>query len=868
MEKSIYRDDEKKAITKLINQLKKGKISFWEVPEEYQNHPLMVKKERKCGIRRSNRRGYDVLRNLFFVEEIFTKPSTPEMAQTREITFPTFGEYYDFLNGDIYEKACYYQYDISKIMIKVDYDRLNNRKSFVENTINDYTVSLTNEEILRYDKGEQIQKQCKNWIDKFNNCSTPDELRKVEQNYRESKFLTELVGSLREPYKKYQQYRNFFMWQYIFSALNDKKRFNILMEYMSDYTCAESLVRQVCTVFNPDDVMAAYAFTGNSKQSMYRQKKRLKEMVAAIKNGLIDKSVTAFFDDVSHYYCEERTYVLQEDQTCRSEGMCRFSTYRYFETFESFIKYRNGDLTNCDLTKAIKLNYDFTKCKTDETTKLPLANMGNLNYIIKKKYSNDRFNVLQAWYSSNGVLLKHYSHTFDYFFDFVAFMQGDLSDADLLFCDGLENLRDFSGLDLTNAKLRSVVWDRLGVEYPLSVTSEEKSECFSPVLNNEIETSNYLEIHRESCPIEGIQPKKVYYISDLHLWHQCKNFDCKSAEDDVYILQQIVDNLLYEISWSGFWWNDVILIGGDTSSDFDLFQKFVRLLRKSINDAREKYQVIFLLGNHELWGFSDYSFEETVKKYEAVIHEQGMYLLQNELLYRGDDLVLHKITAEELMTLTKAEIRERTRTARLLIFGGLAFSGYNEEFNASDGIYRAALNRDQEIYESKEFEKLYHIVCEALYDRSVIVFTHTPQKDWCCDCNCQPGFVYVSGHTHRNYFYDDGDYRIYADNQIGYRKQMPALKYFYVDGEYDVLSDYEDGIHKITKEQYIDFYRGKNLPMQFNREINVLYMLKKNGYYCFVHSSKRGELTILNGGARQKLFVKDINGAAPPSMYK
>lgn len=44
MEKNIYTEDEKKAITKLINQLKKGKISFREVPEEYQNHPLMVKK--------------------------------------------------------------------------------------------------------------------------------------------------------------------------------------------------------------------------------------------------------------------------------------------------------------------------------------------------------------------------------------------------------------------------------------------------------------------------------------------------------------------------------------------------------------------------------------------------------------------------------------------------------------------------------------------------------------------------------------------------------------------------------------------------------------------------------------------------------
>lgn len=636
MEKNIYTEDEKKAITKLINQLKKGKISFREVPEEYQNHPLMVKKERKFGMRRSNRRGYDVLRNLFFVEEIFTKPSTPEMTQTGEITFPTFGEYYDFLNGDIYENACYYQYVFSKEekdTYRIDLKRIN-YTALIKETIRDFPIDLSEEEAKKY-----------------------------------------------------------------------------------------------------------------------------------------------------------------------------------------------GDLNslNCNVIKL---------------------------YHRKRKM----FYVYKVWLDNNGQTIKSGAFAYQYFFDFVFFLENDLSGADLLFCDGLENLRDFSELNLTNAKLRSIVWDRIGVKYPLMLNSK-MIEDFFPVLKNETETNDWLMFSGNSYMIESKSPQKVYYISDLHLLHQCQYFGCKSSEDFEYTLQRLIDCLL-ENFWGS---NAVILIGGDTSSDFELFRLFISLLKKSLGGVREKTKVIFLLGNHELWGFPDCSFEETVKKYEKVIHEQGMYLLQNELLYRGDDLVLRKITAEELMTLTKAEIRERTKTARLLIFGGLAFSGYNEEFNANDGIYRAALNRDQEICKSKEFEKLYHIVCEALYYRSVIVFTHTPLKDWCSDRNCQPGFVYVSGHSHRNYFYDDGDYRVYADNQIGYRKQTPALKYFYIDGEYDVLADYEDGIHEITKDQYIDFYRGKNLQMQLNRDIHVLYMLKKNGYYCFIHSSKGGSLTILNGASRKKLLIKDIN---------
>lgn len=46
--------------------------------------------------------------------------------------------------------------------------------------------------------------------------------------------------------------------------------------------------------------------------------------------------------------------------------------------------------------------------------------------------------------------------------------------------------------------------------------------------------------------------------------------------------------------------------------------------------------------------------------------------------------------------------------------------------------------------------------------------------------------------------------------------------------------------------------------MTFQREVNVLYMLKKNGYYCFIHKSRSGNFTILNGGAMKKLEIQDV----------
>lgn len=147
----------------------------------------------------------------------------------------------------------------------------------------------------------------------------------------------------------------------------------------------------------------------------------------------------------------------------------------------------------------------------------------------------------------------------------------------------------------------------------------------------------------------------------------------------------------------------------------------------------------------------------------------------------------------------------------------------------------------------------------AFCSNIAVIFTHTPKKDWNANAELYNNFVYVSGHTHRNEFYDDGDYRIYSDNQIGYRNENPHLKAFLLNNEYDFFSDYEDGIYEITGAQYIDFYRGKNIPMTFTREVNVLYMLKKNSYYCFIHKSTSGSLTILNGGALKRLDEKDIN---------
>ena len=281
------------------------------------------------------------------------------------------------------------------------------------------------------------------------------------------------------------------------------------------------------------------------------------------------------------------------------------------------------------------------------------------------------------------------------------------------------------------------------------------------------------------------------------------------------------------------------------------------MLRKSATTGRQNF--VFILGNHEFWNFSGVSVDEIVEKYRTVLKENGMYLLHNDVFYRNEYDDIGIIQYDELIRSDNRTLLEKLRCTRLVILGGLGFSGYNEEFNANDGVYRTTVDRNTEIQESKKFEQLYDKLTDVLAKKNTVIFTHMPKKDWCVDANCHDDFVYVSGHTHKNMFFDDGVKRIYADNQIGYRNESPHLKNFLMDGEYDYFGDYEDGIYEITSQEYQDFYRGKNISMTFNRQVNKLYMLKKNGYYCYIHKSKTGSLSMLNGGALKKLDMNDVN---------
>ena len=824
-------------VKRIIKKLKAGDLTVNSVPEELSRNIDILRAERKLGLRKSGHRGFDVIRQEFFVEEewfYLGDPDEPYSSKHKEI-FPDFEEYYQFLDGDIYDDACYYQYDFPDEIIHkfhLDTNRLYARNSLISDTINGSLPGLSPEDRKVYQHIEKtVKKQYQNWLDKFNACSTYEELKKVCEKYERSAFFEKMP-------------LRFFLFQYAYHDPSDKSRMDILMEYRSKDYCGGEAVQGLCLIYNHEEVVQKFNYNQQSKVTNSRRKKEVRDFANDWVNHNVVTETRGYFDSQTHLYCNETS--VYQYTNCRGRKVlyrlesCCVKVCHVFTAFEDFASSRNRDLRNCDLSGAIDLEIDTSMYQTDSTTKLPVTADTDILYSISKSYWKDKFIVIQQWKNSKGQTIAKQLHKFEYFFDFVSFLKGDLSDSNLVLCEGLKYLNNTNELELKDARLTSSICEKFGIPYEKYTYNQKFIQEFPPTEKNEEETAVILQESRELASSDMSRSyNQISYITDLHLMHRIQNAGCRSREDVILTLQKIVDVIVQES-------HDITLIGGDVSSDFSIFELFVN------------QTFLFVLGNHEFWEFPDLSVEQITDKYRKLLEEYDMYLLQNDLFYENEVDNHGIIPYAELEQMTHTELTEKLRCSRLIVLGGTGFSGCNEEFNANDGIYRNTINREMEIQESQKFEKLYQKLLPVLGQKNTVIFTHSPQKDWNSNPNAHAKFVYVSGHTHRNVFYDDGEERIYADNQIGYRNNNPHLKDFLMDWEYDYFSDYEDGIYEITAQAYQDFMRGTNISMDFSRKIHILYMLKKNGYYCFIHKSKQGLLSILHGGILKRLEHKDI----------
>lgn len=301
-----------------------------------------------------------------------------------------------------------------------------------------------------------------------------------------------------------------------------------------------------------------------------------------------------------------------------------------------------------------------------------------------------------------------------------------------------------------------------------------------------------------------------------------------------------------------------LLIAGDVDHYKWVVALFYHKLRRRWNGS-----IISVLGNHELWddhpkgslsGYVSRPISEIVSDYRNIINFKGWLksgsLLQNAVYINYKNKRDCIIEEEQILSASEADLRDICSKASLIVLGGIGFSGLNERFNATSGLYCSAvttLEEDEEL--SERFFSVYDKMLQCASEMQVIVLTHTPVSDW-LSVDVNPNWIYINGHTHHNSLIRKPDgTTVLSDNQVGYKPTKWKLNSFTVAGWYDPFKDMDNGIHEITSDDYMDFNRGRGIHSNGCKYPGKIYVLKKNELYMFVLQSS--SLCLLVGGQRK-----------------
>jgi len=177
------------------------------------------------------------------------------------------------------------------------------------------------------------------------------------------------------------------------------------------------LAQELCIIYDSQKVLEAYNYNCGTKQTNYKHKKKLKDFIKKLEQTDIQYKNFGCFEENTHFYRYQLRGYTSADQRDPFVGYPR-----YFETFSELADFLNNDLSDCDLSKAILPDNDFSKYKTNQQTILPIQDQHNL---IRKTYKgydrkSDRFFFQERWEDKSGNVVKHSEpYKFEYFFDFT-----------------------------------------------------------------------------------------------------------------------------------------------------------------------------------------------------------------------------------------------------------------------------------------------------------------------------------------------------------------------------------------------------------------------------------------------------------------
>ena len=142
-------------------------------PKELSDNLLIKEAQLILGIRTVMCKGYDIIDAQFFIEENVKFYNNDTPVEKQEITlFDNFNDFFIYLQGDIYNNACYFGYEFSKEEIEqynIDITQLT-RTALIDYTINDFTLSPNKDERNQIRKANSTHTTLKKWIELLAAC--------------------------------------------------------------------------------------------------------------------------------------------------------------------------------------------------------------------------------------------------------------------------------------------------------------------------------------------------------------------------------------------------------------------------------------------------------------------------------------------------------------------------------------------------------------------------------------------------------------------------------------------------------------------------------------------------------------------------
>ncbi len=452
------------------------------------------------------------------------------------------------------------------------------------------------------------------------------------------------------------------------------------------------------------------------------------------------------------------------------------------------------------------------------------------------------------------------------FQEFYLALEGDLSGANL-------SGYDFEGIDLRNYNIDDACVDSSSliaqslyddsfyqeyiknINYDIDQLISDESEM--------VEAASILhEVDLFANEDRDYKSQRFYYISDLHLYIKIvhKFQEHATRQEVLFYIQSLIKKMVGTVTSGIHNYKDYLLIAGDVSCSINL----VRLFFEELVNHWDAKRIVVVLGNHELWNVGTVfpvdmkqNLDFIITEYRSLFSSLGIRFLHNDLLLTdGQKTVI--LSEQQLSNMEPHDLRHLGLRCSIIILGGLGFTGLAETFNASMGLYRTTVSTPMDIAESKRFEDLHDMIHAALGKNPVIILTHTPKDNWTYK-EYNPDWIYVNGHTHKNGFSEEPRKRVYHDNQIGYKSTSFGLKHFRMKLEYDIFRYHVDGIYIISREEFLEFNRAKGIDVTQNRTDGQIYMLKRNGLYCFLFKkTKNRKLYMMNGGAIKSIENQNL----------